>query len=79
VIVERAYSKKGSFTMMISPGSFNRIYRTLAGLRATPCVYIGTEVEGFEPLLIYGFFSSFNMEIPYRTYQLCSLDIEGLI
>ena len=79
VIVERAYSKKGSFTMMISPGSFNRIYRTLASLRATPCVYIGTEIDGFEPLLIYGFFSSFNMEIPYRTYQLCSLDIEGLI
>ena len=79
VIVERAYSKRGSFTMMITPGSFNRIYRTLAALRATPCVYIGTEVDGFEPLLIYGFFSSFNMEIPYRTYQLCSLDIEGLI
>jgi len=79
VITQRAYSKNGSFTMMITPGSFNRIYRTLAALRATPCVYIGTEVAGFEPLLIYGFFTSFSMEIPYRTYQLCSLDIEGLI
>lgn len=79
VITERSYSKNGSFTMWITPGSFNRIYRTLASLRATPCVYIGTEIAGFEPLLIYGFFTSFSMEIPYRTYQLCSLDIEGLI
>ncbi len=65
--------------MMTTLGSFNRIYRTLAALRATPCVYIGTEEAGYEPLLIYGFFSSFHIEIPYLTYHLCSLEIEGLI
>lgn len=79
VITERAYSKRGSFTMMTALGAFNRIYRTLAALRATPCVYIGTEAIGYEPLLIYGFFTSFNIDISYPDYHLCSLDIEGLI
>jgi hypothetical protein len=78
-ITERAYSKRGSFTMMTTLGTFNRIYRTLAALRATPCVYIGTEAAGYEPLLIYGFFTSFNIDITYPDYHLCSLDIEGLI
>lgn len=79
VITERAYSKRGSFTLMTTLGTFNRIYRTLAALRATPCVYIGTEEAGYEPLLIYGFFTSFNIDITYPNYHLCSLDIEGLI
>ena len=79
VITERAYSKRGSFTLMTILGTFNRIYRTLAALRATPCVYIGTEEAGYEPLLIYGFFSSFSIDITYPNYHLCSLDIEGLI
>lgn len=79
VITERAYSKRGSFTLMTTLGTFNRIYRTLAALRATPCVYIGTEDAGYEPLLIYGFFSSFSIDITYPNYHLCSLDIEGLI
>lgn len=79
VITKRAYSKRGSFTMMTTLGAFNRIYRTLAELRATPCVYIGTEDAGYEPLLIYGFFTTFNIDITYPNYHLCSLDIEGLI
>lgn len=79
VITKRAYSKRGSFTMLTTLGTFNRIYRTLAALRATPCVYIGTEAAGYEPLLIYGFFTSFNIDISYPSYHLCSLDIEGLI
>ena len=79
VITKRAYSKRGSFTLMTTLGTFNRVYRTLAALRATPCVYIGTEDAGYEPLLIYGFFTSFNIDITYPDYHLCSLDIEGLI
>lgn len=78
-ILERAYSKRGSFTLETSLGSLNRIYRLLADVRATPCVYVGTEEDGYEPLLIYGFFTSFEISIDYPDYHLCTLDIEGLI
>lgn len=79
IIVERAYSKKANFSLLTTLASFNRIYRTLANLRATPCVYIGTEEAGYEPLLIYGFFRDFSIDIQYPNYHLCSLEIEGLI
>lgn len=78
-ILQRAYSKRGSFTLETSLGSFNKIFRLLADVRATPCVYIGTEEDGYEPLLIYGFFTSFDIEVTYPDYHLCSLEIEGLI
>ena len=78
-IVPRAYSKRGSFTTYIQSSTFNKVYRTLAQLRATPCIYLGTELDGFEPLLIYGFFKSFDIEVNYQDYYLCSLEIEGLI
>lgn len=79
VIVERAYSQRVSATMDVPTNAFARIFRTLASLRATPCVYIGTEVEGYEPMLVYGFFSSFQLEIQYYDYNVCTLEIEGLI
>jgi hypothetical protein len=79
VVVERAYSKKANFSLLTTLSSFNRIYRTLADLRATPCVYIGTEADGYEPLLIYGFFRDFSIDVQYPKHHLCSLEIEGLI
>jgi len=79
VIIERAFSKKASFSLVTNLASFNRIYRTLSNLRATPCVYIGTEAAGYEPLLIYGFFRDFSIDVQYPNYHLCSLEIEGLI
>lgn len=79
IVVERAYSKRATFELVTKRASFNRIYRTLAALRATPCVYIGTEEPGYEPLLIYGFFKDFSIDVQYPEHHLCSLEIEGLI
>jgi hypothetical protein len=79
IVVERAYSKRANFDLVTSRASFNRIYRTLAALRATPCVYIGTEEPGYEPLLIYGFFKDFSIDVQYPEHHLCTLEIEGLI
>lgn len=78
-IVERAYSKKGSFSVITEKSRFNKIFRTLASLRATPCAYIGTESLGYQPLLIYGFFADFYISIEYYAHHLCNLEIEGLI
>ena len=79
VINERAYSKKASFSVETGLSQFSKVFKTLAALRATPCVYIGTEEEGYEPLLIYGFFKDFSIDIQYLDYHLCALEIEGLI
>jgi len=77
-ILERAFSKRANFSIMTEKTSFNRIFRLLASLRATPCVYIGTEIYGYEPLLIYGFYRDFSIDVAYPTHHLCSLEVEGM-
>lgn len=78
-VVERAYSKRASLSLVTEKHRFNKIFRTLASLRATPCVYIGTEKPGYEPLFIYGFFRDFSIDVAYSEHHLCSIEVEGLI
>jgi len=78
-IVKRAFSKRVTLPIVTNKGDFNRIYRQLAALRATPCVYIATEAPGYEPLIVYGFFKGFGISVEYQQVHQCDLNIEGLI
>ncbi|MFZ6801924.1 hypothetical protein [Undibacterium sp. Di24W] len=78
-VVQRSYSKRNSLKSIAPKSDFNRIFRTLASLRATPCVYIGTEMPGYEPMIVYGFYKEFSIDVSYPTHHLCNLEIEGLI
>lgn len=77
-ILERAFSKRANFSIITEKAAFNRIFRLMASLRATPCVYIGTELSGYEPLLIYGYYRDFSIDVAYPTHHLCSLEVEGM-
>lgn len=59
-------------------GQINKVHRVLRSLRAIPCVYIGTDVPGYEPLTVFGFFRDFNIVVPNPSQSLCSIEIEGL-
>lgn len=75
-IVERTYSDRGSFTVRVPSQSVDGVKRTLTALRATPCVYIGTDV--YDSSIMYGFFKDFNIAIAYQDYSMCNIEIEGL-
>lgn len=75
-IVERAFSRRGSFRMRVPKSAVDGIQDTLAAYRATPAVYAASPEYG--ATLIYGFFRDFNIEIDYPTVSLVSLEIEGL-
>jgi len=77
-IQKRAYSKRGTFAIMCDPADFNRNYRTFASIRSTPCVFIGTEAYGYEPLLIYGIYRDFAIEVEYNAKHLCTVQVEGM-
>lgn len=79
VVTERSYSKRASFDVLTTKADFNKIFRRLAGLRATPAVYIGAEESGYEPMIIYGFFKDFSIDVAYPTHHLCSIEIEGIV
>lgn len=78
-ITKRAFSKRSDLKLITEAGQFNRIFRALAAIRSTPCIYISTEAPGFEPLIVYGFYKDFSIDVAYSSMHLCNLSIEGLI
>lgn len=77
-VLERAYSKRSSLQVVTDRSDFNKIYRRLASIRAVPCIYIGTDQVGYEPMITYGFFKDFGIAVDYLHTHLLSIEIEGL-
>lgn len=75
----RSYSKRMSVRSMIDTASLNKVQRVLTDVRATPCMWIGSDdTTTYAPLAIYGFYRDFSIDIAYATKCFCSLEIEGL-
>lgn len=77
--VKRAYSKRMSAEVFVDNSQLNRIYTLFAAIRATPVVWIGSDDPVFqEPLIIYGFYRDFSINISYPQNSMCSVEVEGL-
>jgi len=76
--VRRAYSKRMSARLMLDNVQMNKVQRVLADLRATPCAWIGADDVTYAPLVVYGFYKDFSIEVAYPTASYCSLEVEGL-
>lgn len=77
--VQRAFSKSMTARLMLDAMQMNKVQRVLSDIRATPAVWIGAEGEAYSPLVIYGFYRDFTIDVAYPTKSYCSLEIEGLI
>lgn len=75
-VVERAFAKRMTAKVVMATDAIDDIHRSLAQLRATPVLWIGS--ESFESLTVYGFYKEFSIDIAYPTVSYCSLTIEGL-
>lgn len=77
--VRRAFSKRMTAKVAVETLQLNRVQRLLYDLRATPCVWIGTDIPEYdEPLTVFGYYRDFSTDIAYPSYAYCSLEIEGL-
>lgn len=76
--VKRKYSKRMSVQLMLDNAALTKVQRVLADLRATPCVWIGTDVPGYEPLTMFGWYSDFSLDVAYQNVSYCNLEILGL-
>ena len=76
--IQRAYSKRINVNLILPSYDLNRVQEILINLRATPCLWIGTDDNIYDVLVAYGFYRDFNLEIPYPEFSFCSLQIEGL-
>ena len=77
-VVKRANSKRNSLKIMTAKSDFSKIYNLLADLDSVPCVYVGTTYDGYEPMIVYGFWKDFTIDVSYPAVHLVNLEIEGM-
>lgn len=75
-ILERAFRKRATFTVFVERGKVDQLQKLLAEYRATPMVYIGSELYG--ATIVYGFYKDFNIAIARATESICTIELEGL-
>lgn len=78
-LTKRAFSKRMDARLLMEARAFTQLYRLLASLRSTPTVWLGSDLPGLSPLVVYGFYQDFSIEIAYPDFHLCSLQVQGLI
>lgn len=76
-IVERPYSKRAEYDLTIETNQVSVFTRYLAGIRATPVVYIGDPNRS--ETIVYGYYRDFNVVLSNPSISSCALTVEGLI
>lgn len=75
-IVQRTFSKRGSFTFRTPNSQVDALANLLPQFRATAAVWIGA--DDFASTYIYGFYKDWNIAIQYVNDSVCTIEIEGL-
>jgi len=75
----RAFSKRMSGQFLVANNQINGVQRILADIRAVPSVFIGSEEADYAPLVVYGFYRDFSIDIAYPTKSWCRIEVEGLV
>lgn len=76
VVVERSFSKRAEFDVVVETPQIGRVQRLLASLRAQPVVWIGA--EGYESTFLFGYYRDFQISISGPSVSDASITIEGL-
>lgn len=77
--VQGAFSKRMSGQFLIDNAQLNQVQSVLASVRASPSIYLGSEQADYSPLIVYGFYRDFSIDIAYPTKSFCRIEVEGLI
>lgn len=77
--VPRTFAKRLTARMQLDAAQMNKVQRVLADVRATPCVWIGADdATLYAPLIVYGWYRDFSIDVAYPTTSFVSLEVEGL-
>lgn len=75
-LVERAWNKRANIPMKMEWGDVDRFHEFAAEVRATPCLWIGSEL--FESATIYGIYVTLDIVISHPQYASLDLELRGL-
>lgn len=76
IVVERAFSKRADFDILMDTRDTGPVQRLLAKYRAKPLVWIGH--EEVEATILYGYYKDFSIVIGGPQLSDCSITVEGL-
>ena len=78
IFVKRAFSRRMEPQLMLDNTKLRYVSKLLSELRATPTVWVGSEDAQYEPLVIFGFYKDYTIDIQYPSASLIRVEIEGL-
>ena len=76
VLVQRAYAKRATVSILLQNSELDNAYGLLVDLRATPCLWLIS--DSYSSLSLFGFFSNFEITISYARYSDVSIELESL-
>lgn len=75
-LVKRGFSKRCEVKLVLNRAQVDHTYALLADYRATPLVWIGS--ASYQPLIVFGYYKDFEIDIAFPTLSYCTLSIEGM-
>lgn len=76
-LVQRGFARRVEFPCLVGTSSVDQIVNTLAAVRGTPCVWVGTEKT--KTTIVYGWYNDFSVQIAYPQISYSTIEIEGLV
>jgi len=76
VVIQRAFSKRAEFDVVVQTGDVSAIQRLLASVRAQPVVWIGA--ESYESTALFGYYRDFLISISGPSVSDATITVEGL-
>jgi hypothetical protein len=76
--IEGEWANRVTLPLIANTSDFNRLHRQLAGVRSTPCIYIGSSLDSMEPLVCYGVFRDLYITVPNGPTIALNLEIDGM-
>lgn len=77
-LVERDYVKRVTYPVTVENWAMRRAFSTLAALRATPAVFVGTDDYRYTPFTVFGRVARFSVALSFATYSIVNVEVQGL-
>lgn len=78
IITERRFAQTVEYDVKLVTSTVRDVQKTLAGFRATPLVYSGTDTGEFGDL-VYGYYRNFGINISTPSLSDATIEVEGLV
>lgn len=78
VFIPRAFSRRMDVSLFVQNNQLRFLSKFLTDIRAIPVLWIGTDYEDYSPLIVYGFYRDYSIDIAYPSHSLARIEVEGL-